>query len=81
MTNPPQPCHAQDRKAALAESLGQGSAPAPPPARLPLQAIALGTSADLLVGQKVYAIGNPFGLGERLHALAAVAWDPLCQVH
>ena len=57
-------CLLQDRRAALAESLGQGSGPPPAPARLPLQAIALGTSSDLLVGQKVYAIGNPFGLGE-----------------
>ncbi|HET9315047.1 MAG TPA: trypsin-like peptidase domain-containing protein [Vicinamibacteria bacterium] len=35
-----------------------------PPERL--RAIALGTSNDLLVGQKVYAIGNPFGLDQTL---------------
>jgi S1-C subfamily serine protease len=31
-----------------------------------LKAIALGTSRDLLVGQRVYAIGNPFGLDQTL---------------
>ena len=31
-----------------------------------LPAIALGTSRDLQVGQKVYAIGNPFGLDQTL---------------
>jgi S1-C subfamily serine protease len=31
-----------------------------------LRALAIGTSSDLLVGQKVYAIGNPFGLDETL---------------
>ena len=31
-----------------------------------LKAIALGTSRDLQVGQKVYAIGNPFGLDQTL---------------
>jgi S1-C subfamily serine protease len=31
-----------------------------------LQPIAVGTSADLLVGQKVFAIGNPFGLDQTL---------------
>ncbi len=35
--------------------------PLPPP-------IALGSSADLLVGQSVYAIGNPFGLDHTLTA-------------
>jgi S1-C subfamily serine protease len=35
-----------------------------PPAKLP--PIALGTSRDLLVGQRVYAIGNPFGLDQTL---------------
>jgi len=31
-----------------------------------LRAIAVGTSANLLVGQKVFAIGNPFGLDQTL---------------
>jgi S1-C subfamily serine protease len=31
-----------------------------------LQPIAVGTSADLLVGQKAFAIGNPFGLDQTL---------------
>ena len=31
-----------------------------------LKAIAIGTSNDLLVGQRVYAIGNPFGLDQTL---------------
>jgi S1-C subfamily serine protease len=31
-----------------------------------LRAIAVGTSADLQVGQKVFAIGNPFGLDQTL---------------
>ena len=31
-----------------------------------LKAIALGTSRDLVVGQRVYAIGNPFGLDHTL---------------
>ena len=31
-----------------------------------LRAIAIGTSRDLQVGQKVYAIGNPFGLDQTL---------------
>lgn len=31
-----------------------------------LRALALGTSGDLLVGQKVFAIGNPFGLDQTL---------------
>jgi S1-C subfamily serine protease len=31
-----------------------------------LKAVPLGTSRDLLVGQKVYAIGNPFGLDQSL---------------
>ncbi len=31
-----------------------------------LEPIAIGSSADLLVGQKVYAIGNPFGLDQTL---------------
>ena len=31
-----------------------------------LQPIAVGTSTDLLVGQKVFAIGNPFGLDQTL---------------
>jgi S1-C subfamily serine protease len=31
-----------------------------------LPALALGTSRDLLVGQRVYAIGNPFGLDQTL---------------
>jgi len=35
-----------------------------PPALLP--PIAVGTSHDLLVGQKVFAIGNPFGLDQTL---------------
>ncbi len=35
-----------------------------PPARLP--ALAMGTSRDLVVGQKVFAIGNPFGLDQSL---------------
>jgi S1-C subfamily serine protease len=35
-----------------------------PPAKLP--PIAVGTSRDLLVGQRVYAIGNPFGLDQTL---------------
>lgn len=35
-----------------------------PPSRLP--PIAMGTSRDLVVGQKVYAIGNPFGLDQTL---------------
>lgn len=35
-----------------------------PPERLP--AIAIGTSSDLEVGQKVFAIGNPFGFDQTL---------------
>ncbi|MBN1361460.1 MAG: trypsin-like peptidase domain-containing protein [Sedimentisphaerales bacterium] len=35
-----------------------------PPGRLP--AIAVGTSSDLEVGQKVFAIGNPFGFDQTL---------------
>ncbi len=35
-----------------------------PPGRLP--PIAIGTSADLRVGQKAFAIGNPFGLDQTL---------------
>jgi S1-C subfamily serine protease len=35
------------------------------PKRL-LKPLAIGTSADLLVGQKVFAIGNPFGLDQTL---------------
>jgi S1-C subfamily serine protease len=35
-----------------------------PPARLP--PILMGTSRDLVVGQKVFAIGNPFGLDQTL---------------
>jgi S1-C subfamily serine protease len=31
-----------------------------------LKPVAIGTSRDLLVGQKVYAIGNPFGLDQTL---------------
>ena len=30
------------------------------------QPIAVGSSRDLVVGQKVYAIGNPFGLDQKL---------------
>ena len=37
---------------------------AAPPAKLP--ALALGLSRDLQVGQRVYAIGNPFGLDQSL---------------
>ena len=32
----------------------------------PLRPLTLGTSSDLLVGQKVWAIGNPFGLDQTL---------------
>lgn len=35
-----------------------------PPTRLP--PLLIGTSTDLLVGQKVFAIGNPFGLDQTL---------------
>lgn len=31
-----------------------------------LQPVTLGTSADLQVGQRVYAIGNPYGLDHTL---------------
>jgi S1-C subfamily serine protease len=31
-----------------------------------MRAIPIGTSADLQVGQKVFAIGNPFGLDHTL---------------
>lgn len=37
-------------------------------ARAPFQPIPLGTSADLKVGQTVFAIGNPFGLSRTLTA-------------
>ncbi|MBA3274073.1 MAG: trypsin-like peptidase domain-containing protein [Chthoniobacterales bacterium] len=33
---------------------------------VPLQPLPIGTSADLLVGQKVFAIGDPFGLDQTL---------------
>ncbi|TDJ73545.1 MAG: trypsin-like serine protease [Planctomycetota bacterium] len=36
------------------------------PVGLDLEAIPIGTSSDLLVGQKVFAIGNPFGLDQTL---------------
>ena len=36
------------------------------PTDKPLQPIMVGESANLLVGQKVYAIGNPFGLDQSL---------------
>lgn len=36
------------------------------PALQTLSPVTLGTSADLLVGQRVYAIGNPFGLDHSL---------------
>ena len=32
----------------------------------PLRAVPIGTCADLQVGQKVFAIGNPFGLDQTL---------------
>jgi 2-alkenal reductase len=31
-----------------------------------LQPLSLGTSSDLVVGQHVYALGNPFGLDHSL---------------
>jgi S1-C subfamily serine protease len=37
-----------------------------PPAGMRLQPIPLGTSVDLQVGQKVFAIGSPFGLDQTL---------------
>lgn len=38
-----------------------------PPAQLAqLQPVTLGSSARLMVGQRVYAIGNPFGLDHTL---------------
>ena len=36
------------------------------PEKVALQPLALGTSADLQVGQSVYAIGNPFGLDQTM---------------
>ncbi len=40
-----------------------------------LKPIAVGTSSDLLVGQRVYAIGNPFGLDQSLSAGVVSATD------
>lgn len=37
-----------------------------PGAKVTLRPLAVGSSHDLLVGQKVYAIGNPFGLDQTL---------------
>lgn len=50
----------------LASPNRAGPGPRPPPPRacvqdVPLKALRLGTSSDLEVGQKVFAIGNPFG--------------------
>jgi S1-C subfamily serine protease len=45
-----------------------------------LPAIAVGTSADLLVGQKVFAIGNPFGLDYTLTTGIISALDREIQV-
>jgi S1-C subfamily serine protease len=43
-----------------------------PPAQLAqLQPVTLGSSARLMVGQKVYAIGNPFGLDHTLTQVRA----------
>lgn len=36
-----------------------------------LKPVELGTSANLLVGQKVFAIGNPFGLDHTLTQVRA----------
>ena len=44
----------------------------PPEKLAELKAVELGTSANLLVGQKVLAIGNPFGLD---HTLTQVGSD------
>ena len=44
----------------------------PPDKFAELKAVELGTSANLLVGQKVFAIGNPFGLDHTLTQVLSV---------
>lgn len=39
---------------------------APPEKLAELKPVAVGSSANLMVGQRVYAIGNPFGLDHTL---------------
>ena len=45
----------------------------PPSVQIVLQPLSLGTSNDLVVGQHVYALGNPFGLD---HSLTTGACSP-----
>lgn len=45
---------------------------APPEKLEELRPVQLGTSTNLMVGQKVYAIGNPFGLD---HTLTQVTYS------
>ena len=46
----------------LAENVGRAGVPPVGPAAVRPEPLPIGTSADLQVGQKVFAIGNPFGL-------------------
>ena len=48
------------------------------PVQIVLQPLSLGTSNDLVVGQHVYALGNPFGLD---HSLTTGACGVLVLVH
>lgn len=45
------------------DAKGEDGKPLPPP---PLKPVSLGDSSKVLVGQAVYAIGNPFGMDHTL---------------
>ena len=73
-------CRACDRRAVCAQVIGGDpdkdvavlELQAPPEKLAELKPVALGSSANLMVGQRVFAIGNPFGLDHTLTQARAV---------